>query len=116
MKRVLAPSLAVTVVACATATNYTHPDGPRWTGVSQTTPAPRPVVRIVTYNIAHAHHIRGAIGCLTAPPLQEADVVLLQEMDAPGTEAIAQSLSSGYVYYPASVRPGEPDMGNAILS
>jgi endonuclease/exonuclease/phosphatase (EEP) superfamily protein YafD len=117
MMRRLAPLLlASTLTACAAATNYLDPEGPRYAGGPEVAPTSRPLVRIVTFNIAHARNIDGAIGCLTAPPLHEADVLLLQEMDAPGTEAIAKALATRYVYYPASVRPGEPDMGNAILS
>src|SRR5690242_3222511 len=100
MKRALAIASISVVIGCATATNYTNPDGPRYTGGTGQPPVPpRPTLRIVTFNIAHARRIRGAIGCLTAAPLREADVVLLQEMDAPATAAIAAALSSQYLYY-----------------
>jgi endonuclease/exonuclease/phosphatase family metal-dependent hydrolase len=116
MKRWIAILLASTLGACAAATNYLEPDAPRNVGGEAAPPGPRPFLRIVTFNIARARKIAGAIGCLTAPPLREADVVLLQEMDGPGTEAIAHALGDRYVNYPTSVRPGERDMGNAILS
>jgi endonuclease/exonuclease/phosphatase (EEP) superfamily protein YafD len=110
--------LALTVGACATATNYTDPEGPAFAGAptAPTAPASRPLLRIATYNIAHAVKAQEAGVCLGSAPLGEADVVLLQEMDAPQTKVIADTLSLGYVYYPASLMPGERDMGNAILS
>jgi endonuclease/exonuclease/phosphatase (EEP) superfamily protein YafD len=116
MKRVILLVLVSTLGACATATNFTDPAGPRYVGGATPEPPSRPFLRIVTFNIAHARRIPGAIRCLGAPPLHDADVVLLQEMDAPGTEAVADALALRYVYYPASVRPGEREMGNAILS
>jgi endonuclease/exonuclease/phosphatase family metal-dependent hydrolase len=116
MRRVLLAVLAATWIACAGAVNYTNPDGPRYVGGEATVPPPRPELRIVTFNVARAVHIPGAIECLGRPPLRDADVVLLQEMDAPGTQSIADALALRYVYYPGSVRPGERDMGNAILS
>jgi endonuclease/exonuclease/phosphatase family metal-dependent hydrolase len=50
------------------------------------------------------------------PQLSVADVVLLQEMDAPGTDAIARRLHMNYVYYPGSVHTNGRDFGNAVLS
>jgi hypothetical protein len=116
MRRLIAAALAMNLAGCAVAMNYTDPEGPRFVGGSPANPASRSFLRIGTFNIEHAHHINGAIRCLGAPPLRDADVVLLQEMDASGTEAIARALSLAYVYYPGNARRGEPDMGNAILS
>jgi endonuclease/exonuclease/phosphatase family metal-dependent hydrolase len=116
VRRFLLVPLACTLAACAAAINYTDPAGPLFVGGEAVAPEPRPFVRIVTFNVAHAHQIEGAIRCLSAPPLRDADVVLLQEMDAPGTQAIAEGLALRYAYVPASARRGEPDMGNAILS
>jgi endonuclease/exonuclease/phosphatase family metal-dependent hydrolase len=49
--------------------------------------------------------------------LARANVVLLQEMDAEGTETLAASLGMRHVYHPATVHPrtGRP-FGNAVLS
>jgi endonuclease/exonuclease/phosphatase (EEP) superfamily protein YafD len=118
MRRLLAAVLALAATACTVALNYTNPEGPRYVGAPAAPhrPASRPFLRIDTFNVEHAHHPDGAAVCLARPPLHEADVVLLQEMDAPGTEKIATALGLGYVYYPANSRRGEPDMGNAILS
>ena len=52
-----------------------------------------------------------------APPLRGADVIMLQEMDAPATQRIAAAMGMAYVYYPAGVHPRtHRDFGNAILS
>jgi endonuclease/exonuclease/phosphatase family metal-dependent hydrolase len=54
---------------------------------------------------------------LEAEDLQDADILLLQEMNGEGVEEIAQSLHFDYVYYPASIhRRNKMDFGNAILS
>jgi endonuclease/exonuclease/phosphatase family metal-dependent hydrolase len=51
------------------------------------------------------------------PDLRDADVVVLQEMSAPGVAKIAEALRMNSVYFPASRQPrGGPDWGNAILS
>jgi len=47
--------------------------------------------------------------------LQDADILLLQEMDAAGAERTAAALGMGWVYYPATLRHGR-GFGNAILS
>lgn len=104
---------------CATAHNYLDPEGPRYAGG-----AGRPVdrradgpIRVVTFNVEYAKRITEAIAALRAPPLSGADVVTLQEMDAPGVTSIAEALGMNYVYYPASKHPGTGrDFGNAILS
>jgi len=53
----------------------------------------------------------------TRAPLTDADIVVLQEMDAEGTQRIAEALGMGWVFYPAAVHPKRgSDFGNAILS
>jgi endonuclease/exonuclease/phosphatase family metal-dependent hydrolase len=72
---------------------------------------------VVTFNVEYARRIPEAIAALRAPPLADADVVTLQEMDAPGVAAIADALGLAYVYYPASRTPKTGhDFGNAVLS
>jgi endonuclease/exonuclease/phosphatase family metal-dependent hydrolase len=72
----------------------------------------------VSFNIAFARNIDGAIALLTSEPhLRGADVILLQEMDAAGTRRIADALGMGYVYYPAILhRRTRRDFGNAVVS
>jgi endonuclease/exonuclease/phosphatase family metal-dependent hydrolase len=73
---------------------------------------------VVTWNINFSERIDEAIETLVSVEvLQDADLLLLQEMDAEGVELIAQTLGYDYVYYPASIhRRHEKDFGNAILS
>ncbi len=107
--------------ACEPAHNYTDPAGPRYAGPGV---APALVedqddhlLRIVTFNIRYARQVDKAIGVFQADRhLQNADIVALQEMDAPGVERMAQALGLSYVYYPAAVhRTGKKDFGNALL-
>jgi endonuclease/exonuclease/phosphatase family metal-dependent hydrolase len=75
-------------------------------------------LRIVSFNIEFARRIDGAIALLASDPaLQGADVILLQEMDAAGTQRVAHALGMWYVYYPALFhRRTRRDFGNAVLS
>jgi endonuclease/exonuclease/phosphatase (EEP) superfamily protein YafD len=73
-------------------------------------------LKVVSFNIAHAREIDQAIRELSgSPELAEADIILLQEMDEIGTETIACSLKTNYLYYPMSNKDGK-NFGNAILS
>ncbi len=71
----------------------------------------------MTFNIAFADEYELAAQELALDPrLSTADILLLQEMDAPRTDAIAQALQMNYVYYPGSVHQNGRDFGNAVLS
>ncbi len=110
---------ALIVFGCATAQNYLEPDRPLYEGSHGVPPAePRADIRVVTFNIAYAVRVAEAIDALRAqPPLRRPDVLLLQEMDAPGVEAIASALSLNSVYYPSSLSPKtNRDLGTAVLS
>lgn len=106
---------------CRTGANYTGPWGPRYAGG---TVAPRMAhaatasIRVVTFNIQYARQIDSALALLeSAEQLAGADIITLQEMDAPGTSRIAAALGMSYVYYPATLRSATGrDFGNAILS
>lgn len=107
------------LIASRSVTNYTDPDGPKFEG-SFASPQPSfdGQLKAVTWNIAFGKEIDQAIAELLAlEELQQADVLMLQEMDETGTEQIAQALGFNYVYYPASVhsRHGQ-NFGNAVLS
>ncbi|MEO8271905.1 MAG: endonuclease/exonuclease/phosphatase family protein [Aureliella sp.] len=109
---------AVSLTSCRTGRNYSDPQLPRWFGA---TPAvsvlSSDTLRVVSFNIAFARHIDSALVVLTDPALRDADIILLQEMDAIGTQRIATAFGLGYVYYPASnVSRTHRDFGNAILS
>jgi len=107
---------------CATARNYLDPDQPIYEGShtppTQAAAAGRSEFRIVTFNIKEGQRVEAAIAFLRdRPELARADVLLLQEMQAPGVEAVARTLNLNYVYYPASHHTkSERDIGNAILS
>src|SRR6185436_18131400 len=101
--------------------NYLEPEGPRYAGgpspMSAAPPRGDGSLRVVTFNVEYAKRIPEAIAALRADGLRGADVIALQEMDAPGTAAIAEALGMNYVYYPASRHPKTGrDFGNAILS
>jgi len=103
---------------CLAATNYLDPVGPVYRGSSHAALEFDHAIRVVTFNIQFARHIDRAIEALGShPELKSADIVVLQEMDAPGVEAIARALRMNYVYYPISVHPKSGrDFGNAVLS
>jgi endonuclease/exonuclease/phosphatase family metal-dependent hydrolase len=108
--------MAVALCACAAAVNYVDPTGPKYTGGAGVVTDPDSAIRIVSFNIAHGRHVERAIACFGVPPLRGADLVLLQEMDASGVETLSSALAMNFVYYPSSYRPGQRDMGNAVLS
>jgi endonuclease/exonuclease/phosphatase family metal-dependent hydrolase len=110
------------VIGCRTY-NYASPLGPRYAGASSITAVPVPrrdssTLRVVTFNVQYAEHIDRAIALLeSSAALRNADIIALQEMDAPGARRIAEALAMSYVYYPASVAPATGrDFGNAVLS
>jgi endonuclease/exonuclease/phosphatase family metal-dependent hydrolase len=109
--------LATVLSSCATARNYPDPDGPRHHGEFAGQPSP-PAIKVVTMNLKYSVRIATAIQLLRqTPALKDADLVALQEMDDPGTAAIARALSLNYVYYPGAVHPKTGrDFGNAILA
>jgi endonuclease/exonuclease/phosphatase family metal-dependent hydrolase len=108
---------AVLLAACSPARNYTDPRGPRYSGAGVATTADDHVLRIVTFNIRFARQVDKAIGVLQSQrELQNADIIALQEMDAPGVERVARALGLSYIYYPAAVHvSGGKDFGNALL-
>lgn len=106
---------------CTAKLNYSDPLTPRYAGIP---PANAPAyhdtdtLRVVTFNIEFAYQVDSAIAVLTGEAaLQNADVVLLQEMDEISTARVAQALGMWHVYYPATLHPRtKRDMGNAVLS
>lgn len=110
----------VMLAGCRTGRNYPDPNQPRYGGSPAVvaTPARGDTLRIVSFNIEYARETKRAIRILKSTnELRDADVVLLQEMTAPTTKLIADSLGMHYVYYPATYnRIVRHDFGNAILS
>lgn len=73
---------------------------------------------VVTLNIQFARRVDRAIELFARhAEMARAALVLLQEMDAEGTDRLAAALAMNYVYYPATVhvRTGR-DFGNAVLA
>lgn len=99
--------------------NFTDPGGPVYVGDYV---IDRPdfdgTLRVVTWNISFSRKIDEAIETLReVEQLKDADILLLQEMDAEGVEQIAKALKYDYVYYPASIhRRHGKEFGEAILS
>jgi endonuclease/exonuclease/phosphatase family metal-dependent hydrolase len=124
MKRpcIAALALAASGLACASAVNYLGPSEPRYLYASEGRAARGDAaaapLRVVSFNIAYAIEIDRAIEVLReSEPLRDPDVLALQEMDAPGTERIAQALGMNAVYFPSGVHPKhERDFGCAVLS
>lgn len=113
--------LLVALTGCRTGRNYSCLAGPRYAGGSVATrPSPDAShrLRVVSFNIAFARHVETAIDVLKSDPaVGGADVVLLQEMDEPGTRQVADALGMAYVYYPATFHlRTRRDFGNAVLS
>ena len=113
--------LAAALSACQWPHDYVDPGSPRFHGAPPAhlmRDSARDTLRIVSFNIQFAMRIERALQVLLEEPeLRDADILLLQEMDAPGTRYIARRLGMWYVYYPASrhLRHGR-DFGNAVLS
>lgn len=111
--------LSTALSACQSVENYDDPDGPLFEGsFSQNDPQFDGTLKTVTWNIAFGEEIDQAIEELSQfDELSAADILLLQEMDEVGVEAIAQALELNYIYYPASVHSKHgKNFGNAILS
>lgn len=99
--------------------NYTEPGGPLYEGhYAAKQQIYDGLLKVVTWNINFSENINEAINILSSvEEIRDADILLLQEMDAEGVEAIAQALHYDYVYYPASIHVQHgKDFGNAILS
>src|SRR5258706_8725441 len=117
-------SLLLLVGYTASSNGVEHAGGARGPGPDAPPPPTTTVhadghlLRVVTYNVQWGKHIDRAINVLqTRAPLPDADIVVLQEMDAEGTRRIADALGMSWVYYPAAVHPKlGHDFGNAVLS
>ena len=119
IRRATVFALSAVLAGCAAATiHYTDPAGPRYGGGTFTDSVDHGTLKVVSFNVRYAIHVDSAIRLLReTAALRGMDVLLLQEMDEPGTKVVAQALGLEYVYYPATVHPvTHRDFGNAILS
>ncbi len=100
--------------------NYTSTEKPRYASdnIVKGWVNPDKNIKVVSYNIKYAKKITKATNVLSShAELNDADIILLQEMDQDGVERIAQALQYNYVYYPAVLHPiNGKDFGNAVLS
>lgn len=115
----LGVGLTAVFTACQSTRNFDDPDAPLFEGSYAETPADvSGNLKIVSWNIKFAEEVEQAITELQeVEELQDADFLLLQEMDEASVDAMAQTLGYNYVYYPASVHPESGrNFGNAILS
>jgi endonuclease/exonuclease/phosphatase family metal-dependent hydrolase len=118
-KRAAWVAVLLVLGACRTGSNYSTVSGPRYAGAIPQRAARRgDTLRIVSFNIEMAARVDSALVVLTSDDrLRTADLVLLQEMDEPGTRRVAEALGMGFVYYPASHRfKTGRDFGNAVLT
>ena len=95
----------VQLVSCVPMRNYENPTEPVFVGnFSDGCPVFEGTIKVVTYNISFARNVELAIRELDElTNLKDADIILLQEMDEAGTEAIARALAYNFVYVPASI-------------
>jgi endonuclease/exonuclease/phosphatase family metal-dependent hydrolase len=110
--------VALILTACHPITNYDE-SGPLFSGeYASESPPFDGVLKVVSWNIKFSEKIPEALEDLTAfAELQNADIILLQEMDEEGVDTLARTLSYNYVYFPASVHTyHDRDFGNAILA
>ena len=118
-KRRGAAGLALLLTAgCATARNYEDPASPVYVGGSPAGGHAGETLRVVAFNLKWGREIDRAALLLSRPgPLRGADLLVLEEMDRPGTERLARALGLGYVYVPSAVHPvPKQDFGVALLS
>lgn len=75
-------------------------------------------MRVVSWNIQYGVETeRAAAELLARDATRQVDVLLLQEMDEPGTAAIAEALSANYAYTsPAPHDHTGRDFGNAVVT
>ncbi len=73
---------------------------------------------MISFNVEYSRHVEMAIKLIRwSNALRDPDIILLQEMDARGVKAVADSLGYAYVYFPATLHPVTGrDFGNAVVS
>lgn len=115
--------LATALLAgCRTGRNYPDTTGPRYaggpTGGGNLQSATSDTIHVVSFNIAFGRRADSAIKLFKSDAaLRNADLILLQEMDASSTRRVANALGFWYVYYPAIFSlTTQRDFGNAVLS
>lgn len=122
LAHLIVPVVLGLATGCATARNYEDPGAPVFVGgratASEAPDLARRTLRVVTFNLKWGRHVERAADLLSrSGPLRSADLLVLQEMDRPGTERLAEALGLAYVYVPSAVHPvPQQDFGVALLS
>jgi endonuclease/exonuclease/phosphatase family metal-dependent hydrolase len=113
----VAAAAAALIVPACTVRSYLDPARPFYQTRHGVPRDSEPGLRVVTFNIKEGRRVGEASAALAShPELRDADVVVLQEMNAGAVEAVAKALRMNSVYYPATRQPGGADWGNAVLS
>jgi endonuclease/exonuclease/phosphatase family metal-dependent hydrolase len=105
-------------LGCRAAGGASAPAAAARAGALEPEPASHEALDVVTLNIKFGRRIERARQLFArVDVLARADLVLLQEMDGAGTEALASALGMSHVYHRATVhaKTGR-DFGNAVLS
>lgn len=111
--------LSFLLVSCRAISNYDADAGPMFSGNYVSTPgAFDGVLKVISWNIKFSEKMPEALEDFAEfAELADADIILLQEMDEEGVDALARALSYNYVYFPASIHTHhERNFGNAILA
>src|SRR3954452_15344867 len=106
------------LTGCATAINFDGASAHMFIGQRSLSVREGTDLRLVTFNVKFGEQIERAGDLLSRPgPLRNADVLVLQELDVPGTERLAQVLGMNYVYVPSAIHPSsDRAFGVAVLS
>ena len=107
------------LLACKTTKNYLDKETPNDMSLMEYIPSEDPddTLSVVSFNIEYGERIQEALSEIRSIPIEDIDLLLLQEMDERGTAAIAEELALNYAYFPISFhRKYKRNFGNAILS
>jgi len=93
-------------------------NAPVWKSTSTIKSPTKEKIKVLCYNIKFSLDVPTAIKELqTIESLQDADIILLQEMNEDGTKLMAETLGYNYVYYPiVYYTKHKRNFGNAVLS
>lgn len=111
--------LLLLLAACSQPKNYPDSNKPYFQGsYAENIPQFSGSIKVVSWNTNYAEQLDQIIAALTGEEaLQNADVLLLQEMDEVSVDRVAEALEYNYVYYPAIIHHHhDKNFGNAILS
>lgn len=113
----------VVIASRGRASNFLDPKGPVFTGPlpspgeGSIKPASTGTFSVVSFNVHYGYAGADIVPTLLANGMADADVLLLQESNAPASREVAAAMGLAYVYYPSTIHPMSQDLfGVAILS